>query len=180
MENDIVAGQLFTWTLVKKLGEGDAGEVYLVESLAGDRTGVLKKPQRSAFIGDVLRQSAQIKTEGAILKSLATLHAPTSSDGAKIPAVLDQSKAGTDFSERLFIVIEKAPGFDLGFLVRTSRMGLPDQDASPLKLSAEETIFLNSIAENARIPEYILLSCLASLLALLQSVHPNPGAAGGG
>lgn len=171
MENEIISGQQFTWSLIKKLGEGDAGEVYLVESLVGGRSGVLKRPQKSAFAGDVLRQASQIKTEGIVLKSLSPLKVPGTGVGLKVPELVDQSKPGTDLTDRFFIVVEKAAGFDLSFLARSSRMGFADQDENLSQLSPEEDIFLRSIAENGRIPDRILLSCLASLLETLNRIH---------
>jgi serine/threonine protein kinase len=178
MENELVSGQQSTWSLVKKLGEGDAGEVYLVQALVGERTGVLKRPKKSAFTGDVLRQAAQIKAEGAILKALAALNLVESGSGVKVPELLDQSRIGTDLSDRFFIVIAKAPGFDLSFLARTSRMGLPEQEENPAQLTAQESIFINAIAENGRIPDRILLNCLSSLLATLDFVHTKAVTAG--
>lgn len=174
MENEIISGQLSTWSLLKKLGEGDAGEVYLVESLVGRRSGVLKRPQKSAFTGDIVRQSAQIKAEGIILKTLAGFNAPGANGVVKVPELLDQSKPGTDFSDRLFIIIAKARGFDLSFLERTCRMDLPGQNTSTSGLNTEEVIFLRSIAENGRVPDRILITCLVCLLETLEAVHCKP------
>ena len=39
-----ITGQQYTWNLLKKMGEGDAGEVYLVESLLGGEPAILKRP----------------------------------------------------------------------------------------------------------------------------------------
>jgi serine/threonine protein kinase len=140
MENEIVSGLENAWSLIRKLGEGDAGEVYLVASLAGDRIGVLKRPQKSAFTSDILRQAAQIKSEGQILKTLSTLNKGGLRARLKAPELLDQSKEGTGFSDRLFIVVEKAAGFDLGFLSRTSRMGLPGSETNPSQMLSEGII----------------------------------------
>ena len=153
MENEIVSGQQSAWSLIKKLGEGDAGEVYLVETLVGGRTGVLKRPQKSAFTGDILRQAAQIKTEGIILKTLNASEGLGTRSAGKVPELLDQSKPGVDFSDRLFIVVEKAQGFDLSFLARASQMGLPDQDVYYSQFSADETTFLKAISERGQIPQ---------------------------
>jgi serine/threonine protein kinase len=180
MVNEIIAGLQFNWSLIKKLGEGDAGEVYLVESLAGERSGVLKRPQKSAFTGEILRQARQIRTEGMVLKSLPPFRVPGTGVEMRVPELLDQSKAGTDLTERFFIVVEKAAGFDLSFLARSSRMGFIDQDEIFTQLSAEEEVFLKSIAANGRIPDRILLNCLASLLEILHHIHQTGIEAYGG
>ncbi len=40
--NEAIQGQRQSWNLIKKLGEGDAGEVYLVEVFIGEATRDLK------------------------------------------------------------------------------------------------------------------------------------------
>ena len=178
MENEILTGQQSSWTLNRKLGEGDAGEVYLVESLTGGRTGVLKRPQKSAFTGDVLRQATQIKNEGLVLKTLAGINLPKDGLKANSPALLDQSKPGSDFGDRLFIVVERAEGFDLSFLARISHMGLPEEDPDAPIMLPTHVLLLNSIAENGRVPERILLACMAALLETLHLIHLKPGEVG--
>ena len=178
MENEIVSGQQSAWSIIKKLGEGDAGEVYLVESLVGGRVGVLKRPQKSAFTGDVLRQATQIKNEGQILKVLSGINLTFNGFAVKVPDLLDQSKPGNDFSDRLFIITEKAPGLDLSFLSRTGRMGVFDGDSDLEDQSQDLTpagvSFLNTVAENGHIPDRILLTCLVSLLETLHFIHLKP------
>ena len=65
-----IQGQHHSWNLVTKLGEGDAGEVFLVESLLDRQQAILKRPRKGAFFSDVLRQARQINTEGSILRGL--------------------------------------------------------------------------------------------------------------
>ena len=125
-DTGVVSGQKSGWSLVKKLGEGDAGEVYLVESLVDNRTAILKRPARSVFTGEVRRQADQIRTEGRILKALEDVLGRLPTNKVGTPALLDQSKPGSEFGERFFIVLDRAQGFDLSFLARTSRMGLAD------------------------------------------------------
>jgi serine/threonine protein kinase len=170
MESDIVSGQQSAWVLLKKLGEGDAGEVYLVESLLEKQPAILKRPVRSPFASDVIRQTAQISTEGKILRALGSAVKMDGDLPVSIPEVIDQSRSGTGFGERAFIVIEKAPGFDLAFLARTAHMGL----MSGADLQAEtpgEKRFLHSVAESGRVPERILLSALYTLLGLFEKIH---------
>lgn len=170
MESDIVSGQQSAWVLLKKLGEGDAGEVYLVESLLDKQPAILKRPVRSAFASDIVRQTAQIAAEGKILKALSSALKMDSDFSVSVPELLDQSKAGTAFSERLFIVIEKARGFDLALLARTARMGL--QSGSEVQVeTAEEKRFLQTLAETGQVPERVILSALSTLLRLFENIH---------
>src|SRR5512133_3627407 len=95
MESDILSGQQSAWVLLKKLGEGDAGEVYLVESLLEKQAAILKRPVRSAFASDVIRQTAQITTESKILKSLSAILKMDADFSVGVHELLDQSKPGT-------------------------------------------------------------------------------------
>ncbi len=170
MESDIVSGQQSAWVLLKKLGEGDAGEVYLVESLLEKQPAILKRPVRSAFASDVIRQTSQITTEGKILKALSAALKMDEDFSVGVPDLLDQSKPGTAFSERMFIIIEKARGFDLAFLSRAAQLGL----LSGAELQAEtpeEKRFLQTVAESGQMPERILLSALNALLGLFERIH---------
>ena len=121
---DSVAGQLRGWRLIKKIGEGDAGEVFLVESITDHFVAILKRPNRLAFTTDILRQSSQINQEGRILHSLEGVE--LASHGVKIrtPKVLDLSKPGSEYSERTFIVIEMAPGINLDTFAKVIQFGL--------------------------------------------------------
>src|SRR5512133_103463 len=170
MESDIVSGQLSAWVLLKKLGEGDAGEVFLVESLLEKQAAILKRPVRSAFASDVIRQTSQITTEGKILKTLSSALKMDSDFSVTVPDLLDQSKPGTAFSERLFIIIERARGFDLSFLARTARVGMVS-GAETQADTPEEKRFLQTLAESGRMPERILLNALSALLGLFERVH---------
>lgn len=170
MESDIVSGQQSTWVLLKKLGEGDAGEVYLVESLLDKQAAILKRPVRSAFASDVIRQTAQITTEGKILKALSAALKMDADFTVHVPEVIDQSKPGTAYSDRLFIVIDQARGFDLSLIARTAQLGMMS-GTDTLTESPEEKRFLQSIAENGQVPERILLSALNTLLGLFEKIH---------
>lgn len=173
MESDVVSGQQSTWVLLKKLGEGDAGEVYLVETLLDKQTAILKRPVRSAFASDVIRQTSQITTEGKILRSLSEMLKMDADFSINVPNLLDQSRPGTAFSDRLFIVIEKARGFDLAFLARAVQLG--SLSGADLEISApEEKRFLQTLAESGHLPERILLCALSSLLSLFEKIHTRP------
>ncbi len=122
----IVTGQKNKWDLIEKLGEGDAGEVYLVETLLKGRPAILKRPSKSAFISDTLRQASQIQSEARLLKALGKITFRTEGAGLAVPELIDQSTVEDGFGEGYFIVIEKAAGFDLKSLVQVTHFGLLD------------------------------------------------------
>ena len=171
--DEIVTGQLHSWSLIEKLGEGDAGEVYLVESLFDQQKAILKRPYRSAFTSDINRQAAQIASEAQILHTLNGLNlvvdwpSPSQAIQVHVPQVIDRSKAGTEYSDRFFIVFELAGGFDLNTLARWTRLGQADQSDR----SKEIQQYLETIADSKKIPDLILLRSLAGILGLFQHIH---------
>lgn len=171
VDSSIAAGQRSAWALQKKLGEGDAGEVFLVEELVTKRAAILKRPRKSSFAHEIHRQAEQIRTEGRILKALQSLLKELPG-GPLTPDLLDQSKSGTDFGERYFIVIDQAKGFDLNFYTRVCRMGLPENELA--SLGTEERLFLQEMAQQGRIPRRILLACLSAILKLFDKIHFTP------
>ncbi len=166
-------GQSKSWSLIHKLGEGDAGEVYLVESPLDHKQAILKRPRKSAFSSDVIRQASQIEIEGHVLRDLHGLRIlPARNSGLpkvnlRIPTLLDQSQAGTEYSERFFIVMDKATGFDLNLLARTSRKDNPVMEG----LGTEEAAFLTSVAETGVVPDLVLLRVLTGVLQMLEAIH---------
>ncbi|HEY3345861.1 MAG TPA: serine/threonine-protein kinase [Anaerolineaceae bacterium] len=170
-EREVVQGQHGAWGLLKKLGEGDAGEIYLVESLAGAQVGILKRPRKSVFPGDVARQASQIRSEGKILKLLgAELNGKT--DGlVSVPTLLDLPRPKVDYDTSTFIIIEKARGFDLAFLSRVCQIGISDEHLRALILTAGETAFLDTLAETRRMPERMLISILHAILETFETIH---------
>lgn len=155
------------WSLLDKLGEGDAGEVFLVEGIVDLYPAILKRPRRSVFTNDVRRQADQIRSEGRTLAALE--HLLKELPGIHTPQLLDQSKSGTEFSERFFIVIERATGFDLAWLARISRFGLENGVLDGLQ--PDEQLFITVLARETVIPERILLAVLSSLLAIFETIH---------
>lgn len=168
IENGVVAGQSAAWSLIQKLGEGDAGEVYLVEGLVTHEPAILKRPRRSVFLGEIRRQAEQIRTEGRILQALEHILKPLQGR-VSTPRLLDVSKPGTEFSENQFIVIARANGFDLTTLTRVAQMGF-----SPAEMSgytpAEQT-FLRELAKQGAVPERVLLAALAAVLDVFALIH---------
>ncbi len=179
MESDIVSGQQSAWVLLKKLGEGDAGEVYLVESLLEKQPAILKRPGKSPFASDIIRQTSQITTESKIIKALNAYFDLESDMQVSVPRLLDQSKPGTAFSERLFIVIEKAVGFDLSLLAKACKMGLLSGVEAQAD-TAEERRFLHILAESnfqgngpVTLSARIVLNVLHNLLEMFERIHAN-------
>jgi serine/threonine protein kinase len=176
---EIVSGQQRNWTLLEKIGEGDAGEVYLVESLLDRSAAILKRPRRSSFSNEVIRQAAQIDNEGRVLRALAQISpAPDASSASPVPRVqaprlLDQSQSGSEFSERLFIIIEKASGYDLASLARLARHG-----SRPDGLSADSDnlsqFYLDQVQRLGQLPRLMLLRTIAGLLQFLATIHRLP------
>ncbi len=171
MENEILSGQQSSWCLINKLGEGDAGEVFLVESLVGGQTAILKRPKRSAFSGDLFRQTAQIRTESKILKALTVALLEHPDLGVAVPELLDQGKQGTDYNGKYFIVIGQAAGLDLAFLARITQMGFSNKDLPATGLTPDVRAFLEAIAKSGKIPDSILLTILLRLIRLLELIH---------
>jgi len=170
MESDIVSGQQTAWVLLKKLGEGDAGEVFLVESLLDKQPAILKRPGRSVFANDVIRQTTQITMEGKILKALSAVIKMDGDFPVIVPEVLDQSPPGTAFSDRLFIIIDQAIGFDLALLAKTAHLGTLS-GTDNLAETQEEKRFLQTLAEQRKVPERVLLHILNALLELFEKIH---------
>ena len=174
MSNDeIVSGKARGWNLIDKLGEGDAGEVYLVESVIERRRAILKRPVRNAFPSDTIRQASQIELEGQLLEALAPLN--RSDRLIKTPELVDQSEPGNSLTERYFIVITQASGYSLGFLARAAVFGDQKTDgySSALDKDAgfETRAFLNNLINNGKLPNLLLLRAVSELLGFLESAH---------
>jgi serine/threonine protein kinase len=179
----IVQGQRSLWHLLEKLGEGDAGEVFLVESTLEGKQAILKRPRKGAYSSDILRQAAQIKTEGNILMALGGIsfphHAPGQTGQASLasltslttPALLDQCPPGDDFGERFFIVIQRALGFDLKTLHQIAYSGQLDEYYAAL--TPENRFFFERLAILREIPEPILVRALSGVLDLLETIHAS-------
>ena len=170
---EVVPGIERAWTLIEKLGEGDAGEVFRVESLIEKQTAILKRPRRSAFTSDTVRQAAQIEREANILRALAGLSGRYKHVSA--PQFLDQSKPGNEFSDRFFIIFSEAKGINLAALARAVRFGTLNEDEmlslAPAGLSEPERAYLQTITNSQQIPQLILLRILDGMLEFLGEIH---------
>jgi serine/threonine protein kinase len=165
---EILSGQHAGWTLLEKVAEGDAGEIYRVEAQGDGRRAILKRPARSAFSGDIARQAAQIANEGKILKVLHPFLAAQKDLKVGVPALLDQSLTSNERGENQFIVIEPAAGIDLRLMTRLKTLG---RGSLPAHLTPADGSFLSSLGDSGLVPERILLSALHSLLVVLEQIH---------
>jgi serine/threonine protein kinase len=167
----IVQGQRSLWHLLEKLGEGDAGEVFLVESTLEGKQAILKRPRKGAYSSDILRQAAQIKTEGSILKALSGISFPRHTPSLTTPALLDQCPPGDDFGERFFIVIQRAAGLDLKTLRQIAYAG--QLEGLNAALTQENRYFFERLAILGEIPEPILIRAISGVLDLLETIHAS-------
>ncbi len=169
---EIVIGQRQRWVLKKKLGEGDAGEVHLVESLLDQKPAILKRPYSNGTASQTLRQDTQILREAQILKSLSSLAFPLDAYQVHTPALLDQSQPGSEYSGGLFIVIELASGVDMKNLARLTRYGQGVEDLT----NGEGDFgippqFFNQLIDEGEIPNLLLLRVLYGIILLFEKIH---------
>lgn len=171
--SQVVTGIQRAWTLKEKLGEGDAGEVFRVESLIERKSAIIKRPVRTAFSSDIVRQAAQIEREGSILRTLAQHKFPEIL--ISTPKFLDQSPPGSEFSDRFFIIITEGKGINLATLARAIHHGtLRDEELhhlAPTGLSAFERAYSDTLVSGGKIPSLVLLRILENLLSFLEHLH---------
>jgi serine/threonine protein kinase len=167
--NKAIQGQQQSWNLIKKLGEGDAGEVYLVESLLDKQLAIVKRPRRGAFFTDILRQARQIKTEGSILRNFPRAVLQTQSPPLKIPTLIDQNKSEFELGEQTFIIIEEARGFDLKLLSQIIRFGPASVQNRPA--SPDYEYLIQQWAQFEKFPAPLLVRILLGVLNLLERIQ---------
>lgn len=170
---DTAPGRQRGWSLLEKLGEGDAGEVYRVESLIDRRPAILKRPQRNSFPSDLIRQASQIEKEASILSILSGQDSPARM--MRTPNLIDQSQPGTEFSERFFIVITPAAGFSLGQMARfihyPGNLLTSLKDSELRASSPSEELFFTELVRLGSIPDLILLRAITGLIEYLELIH---------
>ncbi len=164
-----VAGIHNSWNLLQKLGEGDAGEIFLVRSLVGGEIAILKRPHIGPFYSDVLRQASQIRTEAEILNALKGIQFPNLGTVLSTPAVLDQSPPEEGIGERFFMIIERAAGIDLKSLANLTHFGLIDE--TRVSAAEENEFFIQMFSGFNEIPEPILIRSLSTVLNLIETIH---------
>jgi serine/threonine protein kinase len=164
-----VSGQRYKWKLLEKLGEGDAGEVYLVQSFLEENRAILKRPLSGAYFSDIFRQANQIHNEANILKALQGLSFPDQGTHIHIPRLLDQSPPEGGFSENFFIIVEKASGFDLRALRQVTRFGV--REGLSTSSNEEMSFFINTLADYDTIPQHLLVRATLAIINLLETIH---------
>ena len=167
--NETIQGQRQSWNLIKKLGEGDAGEVYLVESLLNNQPAIVKRPRRGSFFSDILRQASQIKTEGSILRRLPRAALPNQGLHLNIPILIDQNKSEYDLGEQTFIIIEQATGLDLKLLSQVIRFG--PTSIQTLPTNPESISLIQQWSQFPEFPAQLLVRILLGVLNLLETIH---------
>ncbi len=173
-DKTVVTGMVSAWQLLKKIGEGDAGEIYLVRSMSDNRTAILKRPQRSSFAADVLRQASQIASEGKIIGSLKGFRVKLEYSQVVVPMLLDQAKPESEDTLDYFIVLEKAGGIDLQFL--TKFLHLPPENIEETLKGHEpkDALYLKYLFRKGELPDFVFLRCLDSMIALFEEIHHYP------
>jgi serine/threonine protein kinase len=167
--NEAIQGQRRSWNLVKKLGEGDAGEIYLVESLLDNQPAILKRPRRGSFFSDILRQASQIKTEGSILRGLQRAAFQNQSLHLNVPTLIDQNVAKYGLGEQTFIIVEQASGLDLKLLSQVIRFG--PASIQNLPTNPESTFLIQNWSQFPEFPEQLLVRILLGVINLLEIIH---------
>src|SRR4030042_4904930 len=166
---EAIQGQRQSWNLIKKLGEGDAGEVYLVESFSDDQAAIVKRPRKSSFFSDILRQASQIRTEGSILRGLTRAVFPNQYLRLNIPTLIDQNKSDKDLGEQTFIIIEQARGLDLKQLSQVIHFGPASLQSLPE--NPESAVLIQQWTRFNEFPEQLLVRILLGVLDLLETIH---------
>ena len=167
--HEAIQGRRQSWSLIKKIGEGDAGEVYLVESLLDKQPAIVKRPRKGAFFSDTLRQASQIKREGSILYGLPKPAFSNKMLGLKVPSLLDQNKTEAEVGERTFIIIEKANGFNLKQLSQIIRFG--PGSIEPDSSGRETAHLIEQWSQFTEFPAPLLVRILLGVLTLLETIH---------
>jgi hypothetical protein len=163
-------GRKKKWHLIEKIGEGDAGEIWLSHGDDESEIGVVKRPVRSAFGGEVYRQAGQISMEGSILEKIGGMKANLPGAEMKVVKLLDRCPQNNENSLDTFIVLERASGFDLNFLQQNFR----SENGRLERFNDREKRFLQLFSRLDHFPELLLLRMVAGLAEILQIVHNQP------
>jgi len=117
------------WKITRKLSGGGQGTTFIVESVTGSRSGVLK----------TLRHQENKEARGRMYREVACLKV-LHSTGCRIPQVLDSNtEQFEDVKVPLFFVMEFMPGETLAAYVSKAK-GLPLKEAAAIVLKLCETI----------------------------------------
>jgi serine/threonine protein kinase len=91
-----------------------------------------------------------------------------------IPQLIDQAKPEAENSGEYFIVIEKAAGIDLDFLVKLNHSDTLEIEKLGQNFSKEEVHLLLNLHANKKLPEELLLKCIEAVIVLLEEIHQYP------
>ncbi len=168
---ETVPGQIKVWNLLEKMGEGDGGEIFRVESLLDKSIAILKRPQRKAFPSDIIRQAGQIDKEASILEALSGHD--FSESIIRVPVVMDKSKAGNEYTDRFFIVLSPASGLSLAELYRLARIrSIPsDYGGASSILTPLQLFSISRMVQLGRLPDLLLLRALVGVTDFLEAIH---------
>ena len=169
--NEIVTGVSQQWRLQKFIDQGDAGELYLVESIRDEKQAILKRPVKSAFPAEAHRQSAQIEREARILRALRNINFSTGHFSVRVTSLIDQSPPGTELSGQYFIVLEQAPGISLGRLAKLARFGGNSNSEPNNGLPNDLQPFFGRVEQDGCLPRLLILRSIQALFDLLEAIH---------
>lgn len=168
---DVIVGKKHSWRLIRKLAEGDAGEVFKAEALAHRQPGILKRPYPSAFPTDLTRQVSQLRHEALVLSLLRQhpLH-----EQVRLPELLDQSREEGGEDRHAFIVLSPAQGIPLTHLSATIPM--PSFEALEIDevFRPQHEIITYALQKWRRLPEppaYLLLKTMDLLFAFFEIIQ---------
>jgi serine/threonine protein kinase len=176
MSDFVLPGSQSAWIALEKMGEGDAGEVYRVESLVDHRPAILKRPRASALSYEVRRQSDQIRREGQVLQLLADFWRQDPACPVRTPELLDQSKSAREYTGGTFIILSEAEGVSLSDLVRAAGRGIPPSDLSARPDS--QRMLLERIQETSALPAALIYECLNAVVTAFDCIHEAQGEVG--
>ncbi len=171
--DQIISAQKRNWSVVRKLGEGDAGEVYWMTSLLDSHPAVLKRPRHGGLFSDIQRQARQIRTEGNVLQGLGRVNFPNTCVHLRVPTLLDQNQGESILGEQTFIVLSPAAGIDLRALWQLLRAGSAYEGNLPG--GADYAFFIDQWVTLGEFPEPLLVRILLGVLEMLETIH-NPAA----
>jgi len=165
--SESLRGQKKEWKLIRKINEGDAGEIWLSESVEPKpRTGIIKRPVQRSFGSDLHRQAGQITSEGKILGVIGGLNVKVAGATMRVVQLIDSSDLEEQNSTNVFIVLERAAGYDFRFLQKIRRNPVDFGE-----FNAEERSFLDIFSRLEEFPELLLTRMVAGLATILEKVH---------
>ncbi len=170
--NEIIVGRKHTWRLIAKIAEGDAGEVFKVESILDQQPGILKKPSQDAFPTDYIRQVSQLRHEAFVL---SLLHLQPPHNQVVVPELLDRNREEDGDERHAFLILSPAKGIPLSHLTSTSPVQPEMIFDIPATSSASMLQVVTYVVQKWRArdepPPYLILQVLERLLGFLETIH---------